>query len=279
MHNTSGVTRKMSKISIAEILTYPIKSTTASSVSSSEIGPRGLTLDRHWAIFKNDGTLVTAREYPDLLLLQPQVTPAGLDIRLNGEVVLAVPKAQDGNAEVVDVFGVGGTGVASTAAVNAWFSDFLKTPCRLIFMSDDSSRPVHADYGGQSGDTVSYADECPVMLLSQATLEELNAKLPSPLSIRQFRPNLVAAGCEPGAEDTWRMIRIGDAQLEVTKRCKRCNFATLDPTTRQMHEEQEPLRTLSTYRRHPEGGVAFGMLMIPRSFGRIRVGDEIEVIL
>ena len=55
-------------------------------------------------------------------------------------------------------------------------------------------------------------------------------------------------------------------------------FATIDPRTRLAHARQEPLRTLSTYRRHPGGGVAFGMHLIPRATGTVRVHDEVEVL-
>ena len=96
------------------------------------------------------------------------------------------------------------------------------------------------------------------MLLSEATVAELNEKLESPVRITQFRPNLVVADVEAAAEDGWKRIKVGECELELKSQCKRCVFATIDPQTRVPHASQEPLRTLSTYRRHPEGGVAMG---------------------
>ena len=268
----------MSAATLAEILTYPIKSTFASSVSESEVGPRGIRFDRHWALFSPDGDLITARDYPALLKLSTQAGSDALEVYLDGSKALTMSYSHHGSPSAVDVWGVQGTGVRMNDFVNEWFSQYLGTPCEVMFMSEGSSRGVRPDSGGKQGDVVSYADDCPVMLVSVDTLDELNARLASPVTIRQFRPNLVVSGCGPSAEDGWKRIQIGEVELEITKKCKRCVFATIDPESRTAHEEQEPLRTLSTYRRHPEGGVAFGMLSIPRSFGRISVGDEVRVL-
>ena len=269
----------MSTATLSEIFTYPIKSTVAAPMPSAAIGPRGLLYDRHWAIFGKKGDLLTARDYPGLLKLVTNAGDHALDVHVDGKQVVTLPYNQDGLAQKeVDVFGVPGTGVQMDETVNAWFSDYLGTACEVVFMSDDSSRPVHTDYGGKQGDVVSYADECPVMLLSEATVAELNQKLDSPVPVTQFRPNLVVADVSPGEEDTWRRIKVGECELEITKQCKRCVFATINPETRQPHGEQEPLRTLSTYRRHPEGGVAMGVYAIPRTLGTVSVGDTIEVL-
>ena len=269
----------MTTATLSELLTYPIKSTVASSLLSVEIGPRGLLYDRHWAIFSKKGDLLTARDYPNLLKLVTFAKDNTLEVHVDGKHRLTMPYYQEGGAQKeVDVWGVPGTGVSLSTTVNQWFSDFLSTPCEVVFMNEESTRPAHADYGGQPGDVVSYADELPVMLLSEATVAELNEKLTSPVSMTQFRPNLVVAGVGSGEEDTWKRIKVGECELEITKQCKRCVFATIDPATRQAHQTQEPLRTLSTYRRHPEGGVAMGIYAIPRTLGTVSVGDTIEVL-
>ena len=268
----------MATIKVSEILIYPIKSTTGTSVKCSELTPKGLVLDRHWALFGIDGAPITARDYPGLLRLTTELTTDGLKIFVEGQFELSVLADNSGDQVPVDVWGSSGTGVSCGEDVNGWFTAFLGVECRLIFMSNTSSRLVSSDITTHTDDVVSYADECPVMLLSQGTLEELNEKLDDPVSIRQFRPNIVVTGCPPGAEDSWKSIRIGDTELDVAKSCKRCNFATLDPTTRKMHEHQEPLRTLSSYRRHPDGGVRFGMLLIPRRLGVISIGDELQIL-
>jgi len=61
------------------------------------------------------------------------------------------------------------------------------------------------------------------------------------------------------------------------KGCSRCIFTTVNPSTGKFDPTREPLKTLSTFRQRPEGGVFFGQNLIPRSEGIIQVGDEIEL--
>ena len=269
----------MDTATVSEIFTYPIKSSVATSMPSAVLGQKGLRYDRHWAIFSKDGALLTAREYPDLLKLVTATGKEALTVSVDGKDVVSMAYDHRGASHrQVEVWGVAGTGVPMDKSVNDWFSTFLGTDCEVVYMNAESSRPVHTDYGGQPGDVVSFADECPVMLLSAATVAELNEKLDSPVPVTQFRPNLVVADVSPGAEDAWKRIKVGECELEITKQCKRCVFATINPETRQAHAGQEPLRTLSTYRRHPQGGVAMGVHAIPRTLGTIAVGDTVEVL-
>jgi uncharacterized protein YcbX len=49
-----------------------------------------------------------------------------------------------------------------------------------------------------------------MLLISDASLEGLNAKLPEPIPMNRFRPNVTVSGCEPFAEDSWGSVVIGD---------------------------------------------------------------------
>ena len=266
-------------MNVGRVCIYPLKSATGVSVQSSRVTRKGLEHDRHWALIGTDNEIITAREFPQLLALQPTPTAHGLSIQHNGTVVLTIPYAAD-NADIINitVFENPATAVALPDAVNAWFCDYLQTPCRLVYMDARCHRDVLPENGGVKGDVVAYADECPLLLLSEASLEDLNSRLPQPVSFRNFRPNLVVQGCTAFAEDTWQSVQIGACEFDVGQRCQRCVFTTIDPDTQIRNERQEPLRTLSTYRRHPAGGVAFGVHLIPRSLGTITLGDEIKVL-
>jgi uncharacterized protein YcbX len=72
-------------------------------------------------------------------------------------------------------------------------------------------------------------------------------------------------------EDGWRRLRMGDVQFDGVKNCVRCVFTTVDPDSGDKHPQLEPLRTLGSYRRRPEGGVFFGQNLIPRTLGTVRV--------
>jgi len=128
---------------------------------------------------------------------------------------------------------------------------------------------------GEDGDVVSLADAFPLLLISQGALDLLNSKVAQPLPMLRFRPNLVVAGTEPHAEDGWKRIRIGTLEFDVVKPCTRCVFTTVDFEHGRFDPSGEPLRTLKTYRRSPDG-ITFGQNLIPRSTGRLRVGDALQ---
>ena len=265
---------------LSAIYVYPIKSTAGVCVQQSTVQARGLDHDRRWALIDADGGVVTARNNPELLRLTTEIDAHELRVLENGERRISVPLAVADNAVQAPVLITDskGTGVAAETAVNDWFSSYLGIPVRLMFMSPESHRTVASDAGGNADDEVSFADRSPLMILSEATLETLNSKLDAAIPMVQFRPNLVIRSCAPDAEDSWQRIRIGECEFELLNRVQRCVFATIDPDSQIPHSQQEPLRTLSTYRPHEDGGVAFGRHLVARQYGVISVGDRVEVL-
>ncbi|MEO8460896.1 MAG: MOSC domain-containing protein, partial [Dokdonella sp.] len=159
---------------------------------------------------------------------------------------------------------------------DAWISEYLDQPARFLQMDADCVRPVDANYA-RAGDEVSFADGYPLLLISEAALDELNSRLAHPVSMLRFRPNLVIADSVAHAEDGWKRLRIGAVEFDVVKPCIRCVFTTVDFERGEFAADGEPLRTLITYRRTPNG-VAFGQNLIPRGGGNLHVGDTVEVL-
>lgn len=264
-------------VTISSLHIYPVKSTTGLSLANSAVGPRGLAHDRRYAIVDPDGQIITAREEPHLLGLNTANN--------NGVIQLIDTKTQDtislgggvGGPLRVGVFDRETLGRGSDEAVDAWLSAYLGRPCRLVFMDDTIQRPVLERHGGEPNDQVSYADQCPILLISKASLADLNSRLEVPVTMQHFRPNIVVTGCDAFAEDAWRQVVINGMQYRVSQRCERCVFTTIDPETFVPHKRQEPLRTLATYRRLPKGGVGFGVHLVPQGTGEIVVGDACVV--
>jgi uncharacterized protein YcbX len=141
-------------------------------------------------------------------------------------------------------------------------------------MPDSHHRPVNPDKAGP-GHIVGFADGYPFLLIGQASLDDLNARLAEPVEMRRFRPNLVVEGAAPFAEDGWHRLRIGGLAFRGVKPCDRCTVTTVDPDTGA--RGPEPLRTLSTYRK--EGNqVMFGMNLVHDQRGTVAVGDPVEPI-
>lgn len=260
---------------VTEINIYPIKSTRRIALTQSHVEKRGLAWDRRWMLVDDDGVFITARQHPTLTLVNTRVEGDSLLVNGPGMPELAIPlHPRQGAKETVRIWRNDCDALHLGAHYDQWFSDYLGLGCRLVHMPHSLVRPVRAQYG-KPGDEVSFADGFPLLLISQASLEDLNSRLAVPVSMRRFRPNLVVTGCEPFAEDQWNRIRVGGVYFDVVKPCSRCVFTTIDPDTADKHPQKEPLRTLGTYRRRPEGGVFFGQNLIPRGTGTIRVGDEV----
>jgi uncharacterized protein YcbX len=157
--------------------------------------------------------------------------------------------------------------------VSQWFSEFLELSCQLVYMPDNSYRPVNSRYASHN-QQVSFADGFPFLLISEASLQDLNERLDQPIPMNRFRPNLVVSGCEAFAEDSWRSIRIGSIPFHVVKPCERCLITTVDQA--QGIRGKEPLQTLAQYRLS-NGKILFGQNLIPAELGTLQVGDSVEI--
>jgi hypothetical protein len=155
-----------------------------------------------------------------------------------------------------------------------WLGRFLGTSCRLVCLPDDRVRAVDPEFA-RPGDQVGFADGFPFLVIARASLDDLNARLPEPLSMVRFRPNLVIGGATPYAEDGWRRIRVGALELRLVKPCSRCTVPTVDPATGE--RGPEPLRTLTGYRRRGNK-VYFGQNAVHDGIGELAVGDPVEVL-
>ena len=263
---------------VTEINIYPIKSTRRIALTETEVLPRGLPWDRRWMLVDDEGKFITARQHPTLAMVETDFAGSVLRVSANERQPLELPlQPSDSKVVTVTVWKDECDAVLAGEEADTWFSEYLGISCRLVQMTDDLVRGVSPDFG-LPGDEVSFADGFPLLLLSEVSLNDLNSRLDDAVSMRRFRPNLVVDGEEPYAEDSWQRLRIGEVEFAGVKNCSRCVFTTVDPGTGIKHPDKEPLRTLASYRRRPEGGVYFGQNLIPRSGGIIRLGDSVEIL-
>src|SRR5919199_916209 len=262
-------------ITLTELTIYPVKSCRGIAVPQAVLGARGLEYDRLWMIVQPDGTFITQRQAPRLALIAPSLQDGHLALAAPAMPPIQVPVAGDGPAIDVVVWRDRCAAIDQGAEIAAWLTEFLHTPCRLVRMADDWVRPVDPAYS-RPGDQVGFADGYPLLLTSEASLADLNARLPEPVPMNRFRPNLVIHGTGPFAEDAWHMIRIGDVPLRLAKPCARCVTTTVVQETG-VCASQEPLATLAGYRQR-NGGALFGQNLIHDAPGMLRVGDQVEVL-
>ncbi len=264
----------MAELTLSALYRYPVKSMGGDRFETLDVDARGFRFDRQWMVVDAHGHFLTQREQPRLALIKTSVDEDGvLRLRAPGHPDIAVGR-QGGDRLAVVVWADTVQARAAGAEVDAWLSDFLSVSCRLVSFPDDVLRPVDPGYATPS-DQVGFADGFPFLLISQASLDDLNARMEQPVPMLRFRPNLVVEGCEPYAEDSWRVIRIGELTFRVAKPCARCIIPTIDPAT--ALRGKEPLRTLMRYRRRGNH-VFFGQNLIHDRSGRLALGMAVEVL-
>lgn len=265
---------------IKELNIYPLKSGSSLKLDVASIVDRGLQYDRLWALFDENKTVITGRTDPTLLQVRNRITKDELILSAPGLTDLSI-NLDTADKEKVDLktFSTPGNAIHVDQLADEWFSELMGKHCGLYFMNEHSQREVLSKNGGQPGDQVSFADESPILLTNQKSLHELNAMIDDhDVDMRQFRPNIVVSGSEAFEEDTWKRIKIGECEFDVNQRCVRCVFTTINPDTRVKHPDQEPLRTLAAFRKDREEQVSFGIHLIPRKLGQIKVEDRVEII-
>jgi uncharacterized protein YcbX len=262
---------------LAQIFIHPIKSTQGLPLTRATVGPMGLEHDRRWMLVRPDGSFITGRESPSLVRVKALPTEGGLRLSAPGLPELQVP-APPADAPRLDVTIWNDRCSAARVGEPAdrWFSQYLGEPVALVYVDARMERPVDPRYAGPE-ERVGFPDAFPLLLVSRASLEELNRRLPRPVTIEHFRPNLVLEGCEPFAEDSWKRLRVGDVELEIVKPCARCVFTTVDPLTGVKAANGEPLRTLTGFRRK-DNKVLFGQNVLVRRPGTLQVGAPVELL-
>lgn len=263
---------------VTEIRIYPVKGLRGHAVPEAVVEPWGLAGDRRFMVVDEAGRFLTQRELPGMAVVDAAFAPEGLVLSAPGTAPMpvAVPGPDAGTRDVTvwrDRVVARDAGVE----VAAWLSSVLGVACRLVHLADPAQgRPVDPDYS-EPADRVSFADGFPLLVTNTASLDDLNHRLPAPVTMDRFRTNVAVSGAEAWAEDEWRHLTIGAVPFAGTKDCARCAVTTVDQDTGRKSPENEPIRTLARFRRKAGGRIIFGQNLIPRGLGRIALGDAVTV--
>ncbi len=267
----------MKNLILSEINIYPVKSLGGISLTSSIVEPRGLKYDRRWLIVDENGIFMTQRDFPQMALIHLSIH--------NNELIaehktdkhkspLSIPLQPESSESIeVVIWNDRCSALLVGKAYDDWFSDAIKHKCRMVFMPDTERRIVEKKFITDE-QVVSFADAYPFLIIGQSSLDDLNSRLKVPVPMNRFRTNFVFSGGAPFEEDDWKNFSIGEIKFRAVKPCARCVITTTDQNT--AVRNQEPLKTLSTFRRFGNK-VLFGMNLIADSYGIIKVGDRINL--
>lgn len=265
------------KVTVAEIWIYPIKSCKGICLQSAVISSRGFLYDRLFAIadkdFDDEGNergykVLTQRTHPAMTHICTSI-----DFE-EGHIIVACPGMDDvlivpleENHEFqrhkrVRVWGDQCESIDCGDDAAAWLLECLsKYPnnepfkdLRLVRMADDFVRSS----GSPNGQTA-FADAKPFLLMSTSTVDEVIHRCPRPVSMMNFRPNIVVKYAKAFAEDQWTSLSIGDNPLVFyADPCSRCKLTTNDPDRGEFNENDEPMRSLKAYRTADVLGITTG---------------------
>lgn len=278
--------------SVRAIWRYPVKSMLGEELDSSEVGARGLTGDRAWALVSDDGKIVSAKNprkwgtlfgYRAAFVESPRSPDALPAVRItlpDGRVV----RTDDDGANRLLAEALGHEATLTAIAPDAPVLE------ELWLDGSPDGRAV-TDETFARGSPGTFFDFGAVHLVTTSTLDRLTELAPeSRFDPRRFRPNLLVATEGPAGfvENGWigRTVAVGDeVRLAVTDPCGRCVMTTLPQED--LPADAAVLRTVARHNRVVGGEDRGADGVYPASVGvyarvvrggRVRRGDPVQVI-
>jgi uncharacterized protein len=269
---TRDAKRNAYVVTVQELHTYPLKSGRGIAWQRVKVVPTGFLWDRHWMLVNAQGQFLSQRSHPVMAQIRTSIDASGLHLQLGDAPPLHLPLEPWGEPVAVRVWSDDCEGFDQGAQARAWASRALGEPVRVVRMPASPRRMANARYAGPTPTPVSFSDGFPVLVCNRTSLHELNRRMPEPVGMERFRPNLVLEGLPAFAEDRIDAVRIGAVTLKLVKPCTRCVITATDQLTGE--RSTNPLAVLREFRMDKSlKGVTFGENAVPAH----GVGHYIEV--
>lgn len=281
-------------VRIVALNVYPIKSCAGIAVDTLRFDDHGPLDDRRWMLVDAAGDFLTQRELPRLALVRPARVDRGLRVLAPGMPALQVA-GHGGERRATRCWDDRCVGFDEGEQAAAWFGEYLGRPVRLLRFDTTAPRTASRSWVGDAahrpGALTRFSDGFPLLVVSRASLDALNARLAGAglpeASIRRFRPNVVVDGLDAFEEDLLETLATGEGAgggdgggavtLRIVKPCTRCTITEVDPRTG--HHEPGVLQVLASFRADPRlgGAATFGQNAIVAAGldGALRVGDTL----
>ena len=255
------------EVRLPALYVHPIKSCGGTAPNEALLIETGLEFDRAWMVVDAQGRFVTQRQLPRMALIQPTLKALAMVLRAPGMLAWSVPLGEVGAAVRVTVWNDEVAAYDMGDATAQWFSDFLGQQLRLVRFDPAQKRIASAQWTGEIEAAAAFSDEYPLLVTSQASLDELNRRIAAsgaaPVTMQRFRPNLLLDGLGAHGEDHLDEIHFdtpdGPVRLKLVKPCARCSIPDVDPLTAETSHTVGD--ALATYRADARlnGALTFGM--------------------
>lgn len=271
----------MRQCSVTELFVHPIKGCRPVSVDSVEIDEFGVAGDREFMVVR-DHKKVNLKDIPALARICIRETGDGLfQLSADGVDDIEHEKVSQGDSGVVSFLFDNVEVVDQGERIGQWISGIVGESVKLVALPMPFRRHLGVPLLEKAHDKSqnSFVDVSPVMIVNQATLDDLNGRIAEPVTVQRFRPNVVVAGLAAFDED--RMTGLAGDQLEFdhVSPCERCIVVNTDHETG-LISGKDPLNMLSRYRRIADGydsGILFGDYFNVLRAGTLKVGDVLTV--
>lgn len=277
----------MTEAVIRALTMYPVKGCQGTPVQEAMITRAGFADDRLFAMLGADGVPLDQIEAPQLggLGVAWDAKNARLSFshperggfthtrRSSGALVAA--------RYVLDSF----EAVDQGNEVAAWLSETVGREVRLISCERPwkTNLPLPQFARMHQQPKSRFFPVSPVSISNVASLDDLNARLETPVPMNRFRMNIVVDGLAPWEEE--RIERIGGAsvKLEGVTVAERCIIVTTDQETGE-RTKSDVLGELGKFHRRPRpdrfgSGLAFGTYLSVASEGVVALGERLQVEL
>jgi MOSC domain-containing protein len=225
---------------------YPVKSARGIPKPRVRVAAGGLEWDRHWMVVDANGTFITQRTHPQLARLVPEIGDDSLTLTAPDLPALHLPLLPCGEGIPVRVWDHSCIALDQGSAAAEWASQAVGQSVRLVRVSPAMDRAANPKYAGSTFAPVAFPDGFPILVCNEASLADLNERLPEPVPMERFRPNLVVSGLPAFAEDRIDSLQIGGITLRLVKPCTRCTIPSVDQRTGE--QSTDPFPALRSFR-------------------------------
>lgn len=283
---------------VSNLIIYPIKSCKGIYVDTAEIAETGFLYDRIFVLVDEKNLFLTQRKLPRMALIDVRISVASNCLIINApdmpecKIPLQYPESE-ATIERIKIWGDDCDTInAANHEVNEWLSKFLGVRgVRILRMHKRFIRKTDPNYA-PTGQTA-FSDGYPFLIMSEASLQEINKTLPTPVTVDNFRPNIVVTGCDAFAEDKWKEINfvVGKEKInmKVVKPCARCTMPNVDPKIGVMDSDHAVTKALKTFRTgeklqfpnpkwRKELFVGQNIDHAGRAGGKLSVGTQLEIV-
>jgi uncharacterized protein YcbX len=242
---------------LSGLFIYPVKSARGIACPSARLTPLGLEWDRQWMIVDERGVFLSQRTHPHLARLVPQIEADALVLAAPELTELRVPLDAGGEALEVKVWRDRVSAITQGPHADEWLSWAVGQPVRLVRVAPAMGRHANPKFAGPVPAPIGFPDGYPFLVCNRASLEDLNTRLPAPIPMERFRPNLVLEGVPPWAEDRIDTLIFEGLTVKLVKPCTRCSIPSLDPETGAPSIDPTPVLKRFRFNRELRG-VTFG---------------------